>query len=273
MISHKAEFVVDIPRAKLLQILTDPVYAIAMLGHFSNLHPRDSTSYDVMFTMSVKGKKVVMEGIMRSPEYYISRVGYNGSTVDGRVRWSFAFELREKEDNSTVVRMHSSIDVRSNFFLKLSGLSNALADMPRHIVEEHVKPYLMKLSESYSPQLSVEVQPKVVFSEEGELTQLFGKALIIAKGMGTALVLIDAGKLSGAVVFKDSRVERVSLLRGFIEERVNDVNALVSLLSEGKGKVTVYTFDVEELVKKAMNSLLKPGGLVQPSPPSSSSST
>lgn len=270
MISHKAEVVVNVQRAKLLQILTDPVYAIAMFGHFSNLHPRDSTSYDVMFTMSVKGKKVVMEGIMRSPEYYISRVGYNGSTVDNRVRWSFVFELREKENNSTVVRMHSSIDVRSNFFLKLSGLSNALADMPRHITEEHVKPYLLRLSESYSPQLSIEVQPKVVFSEEGELTPLFGKALSLAKGMGSALVLIDAGKTSGAVVFKDSRVERVSLLRGFIEEQVSDVNALVSLLSEGKGKVTVYSFDVEELVEKAIYSLLKPG-LVQPSPPSSSS--
>ena len=256
MISHKAEVTVNASRGKVLQLLTDPVILAGVLGHFSNIHAIDSTSFDVTLTVPVGKRAVSLRGVMKGPDYYISRVGYSGSSLDERVKWSFAFELRERDELTTVVRIHASFDVRAGLFAKFSGLTKAIASMPQHIVENHVKPYLLRFSPL--PSAPVDVQPVVLFAEEGELNTLFGKALNVARTAGTAVMTVDTGRITGVIVFKDSKAEKVRVIRGFREEEVNNVDALLSILSEGRAKVAVYTLDVDEVIERAIDSVARP---------------
>ena len=253
MISYNSEITVNASRGRVLQLLGDPVMLAAMLGHFSNVHKLEENVYDVTLTVPVGERTVSLRGVMRGPEYYFSRVGYSGSSANERVKWSFAFEIRERNELSSVVRVFASFDVRAGFFGKFSGLVKALASMPQHIVDEHVKPYLLRFS-PILPSTPINVQPIVLFAEEGELNPLFGKALNVARTAGTAVMLVDTGKTLGVIVFKDSKAEKVRVIRGFREEEVNDINALLFMLSEGRAKVAVYTFDVNEIIEEVIDS-------------------
>ena len=252
MISHNAEVTVNASRGRVLQLLSDPVTLTALLGHFSNFHKVGEGVYDVNLTVPVGERAVSLRGVMKGPDYYFSRVGYTGSSLDERVKWSFAFEVRERNELSTVVRVFASFDVRAGLLGRFSGLVKAIASMPQHIVEDHVKPYLLRFSPL--PSAPINVQPVVLFAEEGELNPLFGKALNVARTVGTAVMLIDTGRTIGVIVFKDSKAEKVRVIRGFREEEVDDVNALLSILSEGRAKVAVYTFDVNEIIEEVIDS-------------------
>ena len=252
MISYNAEITISASRGRVLQLLSDPVTLTALLGHFNNVHKLENNVYDVTLTVPVGDRTVSLRGVMRGPDYYFSRVGYSGSSLDERVKWSFAFEIKERNELSTVVRTFVSFDVRAGLFSRFSKIVKALANMPQHIVEEHVKPYLLRFSPM--PSAPINVQPIVLYAEEGELNPLFGKALSVARTVGTAVMLIDTGRTIGVIVFKDSKAEKVRVIRGFREEEVNDVNALLAMLSEGRGKVAVYTFDVNEIIEEIIDS-------------------
>ena len=258
MISYKAEMTVNASRGRVLRLLIDPATLPTMLGHFSDMHMLDGTTYDVTMTVPVGERTVSLRGVLRGPDYHMSGVGYSGSSLDERVKWNFAFELREKDELTTVVRMHVSFDVRAGFFGRFSGLVKALASMPQHIVENHVKPYLLRFSSL--PSAPIDVQPIVLFAEEGDLNSLFGKALNVAMTAGTAVMTVNTGRTLSVIVFKDSKAEKVRIIRGFREEEVNDIDELLSVLSEGRGKVVVYTFDLNEIIEKAIDSVVnRPG--------------
>ena len=251
MISYNAEITVNASRGRVLQLLGDPVMLAAVLGHFNNVHKLGENVYDITLTVPVGERMVSLRGVMKGPDYYFTRVGYTGSTEDEKVKWSFAFEIKERNELSSVLRVFASFDVRAGFFGRFSGLVKALASMPQHIVEEHVKPYFLKFSPL--PSAPVNVHPVVLFAEEGELNSLFGKALNVARTAGTSVMLIDTGRTMGVIVFKDSKAEKVKVIRGLLEEEVNDVNALLSILSESKAKVAVYTFDLNEIIDEVVN--------------------
>ena len=251
MISYNSEITVNASRGRVLQLLGDPVMLVAVLGHFSDVHKLEENVYDVTLTVPVGERTASLRGVMKGPEYYFSKVGYSGSSEDERVKWSFAFEVKERNQLSSVVRVFASFDVRAGFFGRFSGLVKALASMPQHIVDGHVKPYFLKFSPL--PSTPVNVQPMVLFAEEGELNPLFGKALNVARTAGTAVMLIDTGRIMGVIVFKDSKADKVKVVRGLLEEEVNDINALLSVFSESKAKVSVYAFDLNEIIDEVIN--------------------
>lgn len=251
MISYNIEVTVNTSRGRLLQLLGDPVMLAALLGHFSNVHKLEMGVYEATLTVSVGERIVPFRGVLRGPEYHSLKVGYSGSSSDGKVKWSFTFEINKKNELSSVVRASVAFDVKTDLFGRFSGVIKALTLMPQHIAEEHVKPYLLNYSPL--PSAPVNVHPITLFAEEGELNPLFGKALNVAKAAGTAVMLVDTGKTQGVIVFKDSKAEEVRVIRGYREEEVDDINALLSILSEGKAKVAVYTYDMNEIIEEIVD--------------------
>ena len=257
MITYKAEIVVNSSRGRVLQLLSDPVTLLALLGHFSDFHRKDSYTYDVVLTVPAGKKTAFVQGIIRGPDYSFSRVGYNGSSTDERIRWSFVFELKEKDEVTTIMRTHVSFDARTGLFSRFSGLAKVIADMPKHIVEEHMKPYLTRFAPQ--PSAPINIQPILLFTEEGESNFVIGKALNAARAAGTAVMTVDTGRIMGVIVFRNSKATKMKIFRGIFEDDVDNIDALLSMFTETKVKVSVFTLDVDDVIERAIDTVITAG--------------
>lgn len=251
MISYKADITVNVGKGRVLQALISPTSLSAALGHFSVFHSSNKSVYDVVLSMPTGKKKVIsIPGKMKGPEYYVSSVGYSGVSLDRKVKWSFIFELKEKDEVTTVVRVHASFDVRAGLLGRFSKLTKAVADIPKHIVVKHVRPYLTGLTPP--PPSPLDVQPAVVFMKEGDIRSLFKEAYNTAVNAGPSVIVLDAGKTIGLAMLKDSRVLKVKVVKGLMEEDVGSIDKMLSVLPSVSGKVIVYTFDPAEVFESLM---------------------
>lgn len=250
MISYKADIVANIGKGRVLQALASPTLLSAALGHFSVFHGSNRSVYDVVLSIPTGKKVISIPGKMKGPEYYVSSVGYNGVSLDRKVKWSFVFELKEKDELTTVVRVHTMFDVRAGLFSRFSGLTKAVASMPKHIVEKHVRPYLTGLTPP--PPSPLDVQPVIIFTKEGDIRSLFEEAYNAAGGVGSAVIVLDVGKVIGLIMLKDSRVLKVKVIKGLTEEEVDSIDKMLSMMPSVSGKVTVYTFDPAEVFESLM---------------------
>ena len=251
MISYKADITVNVGKGRVLQALASPTLLSAALGHFSVFHGSNRSVYDVVLSIPTGKKKVIsIPGKMKGPEYYVSSIGYSGVSLDRKVKWSFVFELKEKDEVTTVVRVHASFDVRAGLLGRFSKLTKVIADMPKHIVEKHVRPYLTGLTPP--PPSPLDVQPVAVFVKEGDVRSLFKEAYNAARIVGSAVIVLDAGKTIGLMMLKDSRVLKVKVIKGLMEEEVDSIDKMLSMLPGGSGKASVYTFDPGEVFESLM---------------------
>ena len=254
MITYKAEITINATRGRVLQLLTDPALLSTLLGHFGNFHRKDSYTYDVVLTMPVEKKVVFVQGVIRGPDYSFSRVGYSGSSTDERVRWSFAFELKEKDELTTILRTYISFDVRAGLLGRFSKLTKVIADMPKHIVEEHMKPYLMRFNPQ--PSAPINIQPVLLFTEEGESNSVIGKALNAARAAGTAVMTVDTGRIMGVIVFRNSKATKMKIFRGIFEDDVDNIDALLSMFTETRVRVSVFTLDVDDVIERVIDTVI-----------------
>lgn len=254
VISYNSEVTVNASRGRLFQLLTDPVMLSAMLGHFAAVHRLDGNTFDTVLEVTYGERTISIPGTLTGPELHLSRVGYVGHSRDQRVKWELAFEVKDKSDIVSVVRAFVSVDVRSGLFGRFSGVAKALATLPEHMIEGHLKPYLLKYFAT--PLVVTGVEPIILFAEEGDLSTVFGKALGLAKDNELAVMMITAGRATGVVVFKNAKAEKVKIVRGLEETEVNDIDALLQMFTERRGKITVYTLDVNEVIEEVIDRTL-----------------
>ena len=254
VISYNDEVIVNADKAKVVELLSDPVLVSGMLGHIALLERAEGeNSYSVSLVLTYQNRVIAVPGKMEGPSFHLSNISYNGVSNDGRVKWEIAFDVRERSKGTTTVRAFASFDVKASFFSRFSSLPKAIAVMPEHLVKSHVKPYLS----SFGGTSEERIELKPSFSKDGKLSEVLNRAMQVAKSAQLAVIVIEAGLMRGKIVVKGQKVGRIKAFIGVRGVEVNSLEELLSLLPN-KGRVEVYTLDEGSIIDLVTDSILVP---------------
>ena len=70
---------------------------------------------------------------------------------------------------------------------------------------------------------------------------------------------MDTGKTLGVIVFRNSKATKMKIFRGMFEDDVDNIDALLSMFTETKVKVSVFTLDVDDVIERAIDTVITAG--------------
>jgi hypothetical protein len=275
MPSYSKDLLINVPKEKLLGLVTDPFLVSGIFGHIALLKAFDvkrgtyvdfnelsgfSNRFLVVYIFGSPGTKIeFFEGEMEGPIYETGSILYRGWTKEHKFTWDVRIEASSIRPNQTLARVIASCEY------KLSTLEKILGKTPfalaQHLVEEHIIPYINYYLVTRSEVEIEEVTLLKVLEEQGLFSQILPKITDSIKNIEYGVVTIKGEKLNGKMIVKNGIISSIEVNdNGKIVQGENAMLYLVSLPQ--LVRVNLYSVNLDEIISVNLKEIPSTGSNV-----------
>jgi hypothetical protein len=258
---YSHDVTIQAPKDRLLSLMTDPFLLSGIFGHVNILRVYDqkqgkyvdfsylssfSNRFLVVYVFGTPDTKMhLLEGEMEGPILEAGSIVYRGWTKDQKFVWGIRFEAKAIKPMETLVRIFVNADYN------VSGLDRLLGRTPfalaRHIVEEHIIPYVKYYLKTESGIGLEGIIPTKLLDEQGLFSQIVPKITKVSGDVEYGVAVIKGENVNGKMVIKNGKISGIEVNHnGQTLQGQDAMLELVSLLTPVR--VTLYAVNLDEVL-------------------------
>jgi hypothetical protein len=264
---YSQEVTIEAPKARIVNLITDPFLISGVFGHVNILRVYDQAQgkyVNLSSLLSLSNRFLVayvfgtpdtgmnlFEGEMEGPIFGARSVVYRGWTKDQKFTWKIRFEVKAIKPVGTLVGISATADYR------VSGLDKLLGRTPfaltQHIVEDHIIPYFKYYLKTESGIGLEGITPTKLLDEQGLFSQILPKITKVSGDVGCGVAVIKGENVSGKIWIKNGKIIGTEVNHeGQTLQGQDAMLELVNLLTPVS--VTLYAVNLDEaLMSKLKN--------------------
>ena len=267
--TYKYEVTVSAARERVMQVLSDPFTFAGITGHMEAIQVFDSAvqdfvepgnaksptaKYRVVYIFELRDNRVsTAVGQMEGPNFTPEGLSYNGSTDDGKLKWSLNVEVKGVTELESRVTFSGNVECEESFLERLVSKQKGCAEFLNKIVKSHIIPYLTTFLKPI-PISSLQISPALVFSETGVLADVVPKAFRAVQDAQYGIIVIVGEDAKGKILVSYGNVIEMNVTIKL--ETITDISAIVKLLNcRSMAKVFAYSVNVDAQVKEVLDQV------------------
>lgn len=258
---YSHDFIVHASKDRVISLITDPFLLSGVFGHINILQVYDKKEgkYVTPSSLSSPSNKFLViyifgtpdtrmsffEGEMEGAIYTVEGVTYRGWTKGKKFTWEMRIQIKNIRPMETNVRIILTTEY------KLSGLDKILGKTPfalaKHIVEDHIRPYLKYYLKTES-RISIEdITPIKLFEKEGVFSQILPELTKASGNVEYGIIVVKGADISGELLIKNGRITKINV--NYKGKEIQGQEGIFELLSlPSIVKITLYTVNIDEIL-------------------------